>query len=89
MTGLLGIDHHITLAYCPWANGSVEIVGKDLIYSCRALCSEFRVAVDEWDLVLPMIEVVTNHRYRVVLGGRSAIEVMTGRKPASPVTLAV
>ena len=86
LTSLLGIEHHITSAYCPWANDSVEIVGKDLIFCCRSLCSEFR---DEWDLVLPMIEVVTNHRYRVVLGGRSAIEVMTGRKPVSPVTLAV
>ena len=25
----MGIDHHATLPYCPWANGSVEVVGKD------------------------------------------------------------
>ena len=27
----MGMQHHITLAYCPWANGSVEIVGKELL----------------------------------------------------------
>ena len=36
----MGIDHHVTLPYCPWANGSVEVVGKDLLFTCRALCSE-------------------------------------------------
>ena len=25
LTDALGIEHHITLPYCPWANGSVEV----------------------------------------------------------------
>ena len=29
LTELLGLQHHITLAYCPRANGSAEVVGKD------------------------------------------------------------
>ena len=28
MAEQMGFDHHVTLAYCPWANGSVEIAGK-------------------------------------------------------------
>ena len=38
---VLGYDHHITMPYCPWANGSVEVVGKDLCWTLRALCNEF------------------------------------------------
>ena len=83
----LGVEHHITLAYCPWANGGVEVVGKDLLWSCRALLSEFKSAIDEWDLVLPLIEFVVNYRPRDVLGGRSAIEVTTGHRPRNALEL--
>ena len=86
---LMGIEHHITLAYCPWANGSVEIVGRDLLWTLRVLTSEFRAGLDEWDLVLPLVQMTINHRERGVLGDRSALEVMTGRKPASTTYLAV
>ena len=89
LTKMLGIEHHITLAYCPWSNGSVEIVGKDLVWTARALTSEFRASLDEWDLVLPAIEFCSNNRHRDVLGGLSALEVMNGRKPATPVNLAL
>ena len=37
LADLLGIQHHITLPYCPWANGSVEVVGKDLVWTLRGL----------------------------------------------------
>ena len=89
LTQMLGIKHHITLAYCPWANGSVEIVGRDLLWTLRAVTSEFRTGLDEWDLVLPLVEFTINHRERGVLGNRSAIEAMTGQKPTSTTKLAV
>ena len=77
------------MPYCPWANGSVEVVGKDLCWTLRALCSEFQASVDEWDLVLPLAEYAINHRRRPILGDRSAVEIMTGRQPRTPVDLAV
>ena len=88
LTELLDIEHHITLAYCPWANGSVEVVGKDLLWTLRATCSELRFAADEWDLVSTLVAYVINHRPRPVLGNHSAVEMMTGKKPDSAVTLA-
>ena len=89
LTQLMGIEHHITLAYCPWANGSVEIMGRDLLWTLRALTSEFRLSIDEWDLVLPLVEFTLNAKWRDVLAGRSALEVMNGQKTANPVNLAV
>ena len=86
---VLGLQHHITLPYCPWVNGSVEVVGKDLVWTLRALCSEMEAAVDEWDFVLPVAEYAINHRRRDILGGRSAIEVMIGQTPRSAVDLII
>lgn len=60
-----------------------------MLWTLRALTSEFRIGLDEWDLVLPLVEMSINHRERGVLGDRSAIEVMTGRKPVSTTNLAV
>ena len=48
LAAILGFDHHITLAYCPWTNGSVEIVGKNLLWTYRTLLSELKYSADEW-----------------------------------------
>jgi hypothetical protein len=48
-----------------------------------------RMAADEWDLVAPLLAYIINHRFRAVLGGKSAIEVVTGLAPDSAVKLAV
>ena len=57
------------------------------MYKRQALCSEFQTSIDEWDLVLPLAEYAINHRRRDILGGRSAVEIMTGRLPRTPVDL--
>jgi len=32
-------SHHFTLAYCPWSNGTVEVVCRELLRATRALLS--------------------------------------------------
>ena len=87
LTDQMGIQHHITLAYCPWANGSIEIVGKELLWTMRALLSELGYSATDWVLILPLVQCVVNYRDREVLGGRCPIEVMTGRKPKNALDL--
>ena len=77
----MGIRHHITLAHCPWANGSVEVVGYDLVFTLRCVLSELLLLVTDWPKVLPLVQYTINHRPRKSLGNRSPIEVMTGRAP--------
>ena len=88
LADLLGVEHHITLAYCPWANGSVEVTGRELVWTCKTTLSELRYSADEWDCILELLEFTLNHRGRAVLGGKSPIEVMTGRKPDQALKLA-
>ena len=33
-------SHHFTLPYCPWTNGTVEVVSRELIRAMHALPSE-------------------------------------------------
>ena len=64
------------------------MVDKDLFWTMRVTCSELRFAADEWDLVPTLLAYVINHRPRPVLGNHSAVELMTGKKPDSAITLA-
>ena len=70
MAQRMGIEHHITLAHCPWANGSVEIVGYDLLFTLRNILNEFELMPTEWPDVLPLVQYVINHRPRPALGDR-------------------
>ena len=63
------------------------MVGKDLLWTLRALCSEFQSNIDGWDLVQPLAEYAINHHRRDILAGRSAVEIMIGRKPRTAVDL--
>eukprot|EP00171_Calliarthron_tuberculosum_P014724 IDg14724t1 len=36
-------SHHFTLAYCPWSNGTVEVVCRELLRTSRALLSELQL----------------------------------------------
>ena len=77
----MGVRQHITVAHCPWSNGSVEVVGFDLVFTLRCILSEFSLLVTQWPRVVPFLQYAVNHRPRKCLGDRSPIEVMTGRAP--------
>ena len=87
LTDQMGIRHHITLAYCPWANGAVEIFGRQLLWTVRALLSELGYSATDWTLVHPLINMILNHRERDVLCGKTPIEVMMGHAPKSPINM--
>ena len=87
LTETMGIEHHVTLAHCPWANGSIEVVGRALLRAIRVLLSEKKLGLEKWEDVIPLINFGLSHINRPVLGGRTPLEVMTGRKPRSAVDL--
>ena len=83
----MGITHHITLTHYPWANGSIEVVGRALLRSLRVLLSEKKLGLEKWEDLLELVNYGLTHMCRGVLGGRTPLEVMTGRKSKSAVDM--
>ena len=81
LTEQMGIKHHITLAYSPWANGAVEIVNSELLWTVSVILSELKYTATDWNLVTPLVQYILNGRVRDVLNGKSPIEVMTTTAP--------
>jgi hypothetical protein len=80
----LHAQHHLTTAYCPWANGSVERVCREVLRACRALFSEFRMLTTEWPAVSPLIQSPLNNSPYARLGGLAPSEVLLNVRADSP-----
>jgi hypothetical protein len=76
--------HHFTLAYCPWSNGTVERVCRELLRATRALLSEFKLPPEAWPSVLPMVQAGLNNAASVRMQGKCPKEVFLGLPPDSP-----
>ena len=63
-------SHHFTLPYTPWSNGTVEVVGRELLRCIRALLSEFQLPQRSWTRVLPLVQSALNSSILKRLGGR-------------------
>jgi hypothetical protein len=77
----LHASHHFTLAYCPWANGSIEIINKHILSVIRALLSEFRWPYSDWPYLVPLLRYVLNHT--TPENRPAAITLFMGLNPSS------
>ncbi|KAF0747467.1 hypothetical protein AaE_007718 [Aphanomyces astaci] len=57
---VLGTHHHFTTSCCPWANGTVEVVMRQLLRLFRTCLSEWRMAPDQWPEAHLIIMLVLN-----------------------------
>lgn len=80
----LGIKHHFTVAYAPWANGTVERVNREVLRTFRALTSEWKVNIEDWPMIVPVVNGVINATPSKRLGGLSPVEAFAGIKPKHP-----
>ena len=81
----LGAHHHFVTAHCPWANGTVEVANRCILRAFRSLLSEWRLAADQWERLVPLVQLVVNHTKRESLGGEAPVTGMTGLPAMSPV----
>lgn len=96
ITSQLKTRHHFTTTYSPWANGTVERVCREVLRSCRALCSEWKLGPQDWPAVLQTVQSILNQAPLQRLGKKSGtepfrcpLEVFTGVKPSQPLMRAV
>lgn len=82
------VKHHFTTAYCPWANGTIERLCKEVIRASRALLSEWQMPPTQWPHILNCVQCVLNQSPLERLGKDpdssswpSPLQVFTGRKP--------
>ncbi|GMF41581.1 unnamed protein product [Phytophthora fragariaefolia] len=73
----LGAHHHFTLAYTPWANGTVEVVNREVLKSVKALLSERKLQTTYWPRVLPVVQAALNSMPSDRLGGATPLTAFT------------
>ncbi|GMG14688.1 unnamed protein product [Phytophthora fragariaefolia] len=82
----LGANHHFTTAYCPWANGTVEVVNRLLLKCIRAVLSEQRLSPSKWEAVLGMVQAALNQQPSDKLGGRAPVTAFMGLPATTPLS---
>lgn len=88
LTREMHIRHHFTTAYCPWANGTIERLCKEVLRVVRALLSEWKMPVTQWPSLVGAVQKVINHSPIKRLGRNRAgnmrcpMEVFTGLTPS-------
>jgi hypothetical protein len=80
-----GAEHHFVTAYCPWANGSVEVVNRVLLKVLKSMLSERKLKPVEWTKVIAWVQSSLNFSPSSRLGACAAITAFLGLSAPSPV----
>ncbi|ETO81712.1 hypothetical protein F444_04040 [Phytophthora nicotianae P1976] len=80
----MGSHHHFTTARCPWANGTVEVVNREILRCCRALLSEWRLQPTDWLRVIKIVQMVLNHSPCSAIDGVAPVAAKTGLRAMNP-----
>jgi hypothetical protein len=55
-----GAQHHFVTAYCPWANGTVEVVNRMLLRVLKSMSSEKKLKPSQWTLLVKQVQAALN-----------------------------
>ncbi|KAF0720748.1 hypothetical protein AaE_010283, partial [Aphanomyces astaci] len=83
------VHHDLTLAYCPWRNGTVERMNRDILQVMRVMLREYQLAEQEWDYLLPVVQANLNQTPAASLASKSPMELFTALNPATPLDVVV
>ena len=79
-------QHHFVLAYCPWANGTVEVVNRLVLRCFKALMSELKLPIDMWTSVTPLVQATLNMMPSNRLNGVAPVTAFTQLPATTPLT---
>ncbi|OQR83686.1 hypothetical protein ACHHYP_14408 [Achlya hypogyna] len=86
LSNLVGAHHHFVTPYCPWANGTVEVVNASVLRMLKALSSELRLRTDRWPDLLPLVQSAINHMPADRAAGHSPSAIFTNGRKSSPLS---
>lgn len=78
--------HHFMIACCTWSNGTVEVVCRELLRTCRTLLSEYQLPHSCWPTVLPVVQSVLKNTVLERPGNRCPLTVFREHEQNSPLT---
>ncbi|KAE8908896.1 hypothetical protein PF003_g6792 [Phytophthora fragariae] len=80
----LRTQQEFTPAYCPWINGSVERVNRDILQVIRTMILEYKINHTDWPYLMPMVQASLNHTAVPSLGNKAPVELFTGLPCPTP-----
>ncbi|KAE9073379.1 hypothetical protein PF010_g25098 [Phytophthora fragariae] len=80
----LRTQQEFTPAYCPWINGSVERVNRDILQVIRTMILEYKINHTDWPYLMPMVQASVNHTAEPSLGNKAPVELFTGLPCLTP-----
>jgi hypothetical protein len=83
------VHHDFSLAYCPWRNGTVERLNRDILQVLRVLLREYKLADHQWDYLLPVVQANLNQTPVPSLANKSPMELFTALDPVTPLDTVV
>ncbi|KAE8960795.1 hypothetical protein PF011_g29976 [Phytophthora fragariae] len=80
----LRTQQEFTPAYCPWINGSVERVNRDILQVIRTMILEYKINHTDWPYLMPMVQASVNHTAEPSLGNKAPVGLFTGLPCLTP-----
>ena len=77
-------QHHVTTAYSPWSNGSIERLNRSIIRLLRTLLAETNTPHDNWLPLIPLAQAALNQMPSARLNNLTPAQVMLGRDTPRP-----
>jgi len=84
---LWGAQHHFVTAYCPWANGTVEVANRMLLRVLKSMLSEKKLKTNQWPIVLPMVQAALDLQPSSRLNGVAPITAFAALPAKTPVNM--
>ena len=81
---LFGAHHHFVTAYCPWANGTVEVVNRMLLRVLKSMLSESQLPMAEWSKLLFQVQMALNFNPSSRLDGVAPVTAFMALPACTP-----
>lgn len=81
---VVGSQHHFTTAYCPFANGTVEVVNRMILKCIKSSMSELKLSVTQWYIILPLVQAAINGMPSDKLGGIAPVTAFAALPASNP-----
>lgn len=85
----LKVPHHFTLPSCPWCNGGIERLGKEIVRIFRTTLSKLLLSQRNWPDLLSMAESVINNSPSHQCGIFCPITAFTGHEQTPPIEVLI